>query len=85
MDFKDLKEQVLAHNNKLKKLIYIEDRCIVINTVGEYCIELDRCDTPEKLLEWVHHLCEKTWMTTDILARFIEVASVKNEMTLKHL
>lgn len=85
MDFKDLRERVLAHNNKFKKLVYIEDGCIILNTTGEYCIELDRCNTPEKLLGWVQHLCEKTWMTTDILARFIEVASKENGIKLEHL
>lgn len=85
MDFKDLKEQVLAHNNKLKKLVFVEDGLIVINVAGEYCIELNRCNTAEKLLMWVHHLCDKSWITKEIIARFIEIACKENNIELKYL
>lgn len=31
---------------------------------NDYSFELSRCDTPEKLLNWVLQLCRKTWFTT---------------------
>ena len=30
---------------------------------GAYHVPKDRCDTPEKLLGWIYHLCEKGWVT----------------------
>lgn len=44
------------------------------NGLSPYDIELDRCDTPEKILAWVDHLTEKTWMTNDMFSEFIGVA-----------
>lgn len=68
----------------MKDLVYIKDGFIVIHVVNEYPIALSRCNTPEKLLHWVWHLTEKTWMTNDVLRRFIELAcdenAIKREM-----
>lgn len=85
MNFKDLKEQVLAHHNHMKQQVFIDDTLVVFTVAGEYCIELNRCDTPEKLLGWVHRLCEKAWVTPQILARFIELVTAAHQMELKYL
>lgn len=37
-----------------------------------YPIAWERLDTKEKLLGWVHHLAEKSWMDTTKLKYFIE-------------
>lgn len=37
-----------------------------------YCIEMERIKTRAALIEWVHHLLGKTWITTAILEDFIE-------------
>lgn len=36
-----------------------------------YSIELNRIKTRAALLEWTHHLCGKSWITTDMLEDFI--------------
>lgn len=58
----------------LYKKIYVVDEHIVINVVSEYNIPLISCSTPQGILRLVHHLTEKTWMTTELIRRFIEVA-----------
>ena len=70
-----LLDEALKEARDLEKQVYIDGNCIVINVTHEYNIALSRCDTPEKLLGWVWHLCEKTWITRKVLCRFIEVAS----------
>lgn len=42
-----------------------------------YPIAFDDCDSAEKILSWILHLSEKTWVTTDLLRRFIEQASAR--------
>ena len=43
-----------------------------------YEVDLDVINSHGKLIEWVFHLSEKTWMTTDYLHEFIErVVSIK--------
>ena len=62
------------HEAWLRKNCRLERKSIVLRAGGyRYCIELSRCDTHEKLIEWVHHLNEKTWMTTQLMNRFLEL------------
>lgn len=58
----------------MPKQVYVKNDTIVINVNYEYNIEISRCDTAEKLLGWVHHLTEKTWMTNEAMRSFIEIA-----------
>ena len=74
-DLGDLKNEILAHDVLLNKQVQVVEGSIVINVEYEYVIELDRCDTHPKILAWVVHLCEKTWMTPDVLQRFVYLAS----------
>lgn len=37
-----------------------------------YFIEWDRLDSREKLLEWIHHLSEKTWVDSRMIGDLIE-------------
>ena len=39
-----------------------------------YVIEYKRMDSPEKLLGWIHHLCEKCNLTTEHIWQLIEIA-----------
>lgn len=75
-DYQDSKE-------KLNRQVFIADDHIVINVYYEYNISLDRCDSAEKLLHWVWHLTEKTWMTNDVMRRFISLACQKNGINMK--
>jgi len=50
----------------------------------EYWIALDRCDTAEKILSWVIHLEEKTWVTPEIIGSFVLVAAMVNKVSHYH-
>lgn len=78
----DLIKKIEAQEKLLQKQVAVVDGHIVINVEYEYNIALSRCNTPEKLLHWVWHLTEKTWMTTEVMRRFIEVACRENKITM---
>jgi hypothetical protein len=64
------------YNQRLERECYVTGGCLVLDLGTQpYEIELSRIDTPEKILIWSCHLCEKTWMRRDLMRRFIEVAS----------
>ena len=72
----------------LDKQVQVKEGHIVLNSTPEneqadYNIELSRCDSPEKLLGWIRHLTEKTWLTMDMLDRFISVASAENKIEIQ--
>ena len=68
---------------ELERIVSIKDDHIVINVCYEYNIPLSSCKKHEQILGWVHHLCEKTWMTPEVLERFIEVACRENGLELR--
>ncbi|MEM1145199.1 MAG: hypothetical protein AAGI88_21685 [Pseudomonadota bacterium] len=78
----NLKDEVMNQMQRLEKQVYIADDHIVINVSYEYNIALSRCDTPEKLLHWVWHLTEKSWMTNEVMRRFIDVACRENKIEM---
>lgn len=43
-----------------------------------YEIGLERCETPEQVLAWVHHLCAKNWVTKKMIRDFIWQAHIRN-------
>jgi len=60
-----------------RETVYVEDDAIIMRMPSGdfYDVELNRCDTPEKILNWIPQLLSKTWMTNLILERFITLAS----------
>ena len=48
----------------------------------DYKIELSRCDTPLKILNWTLHLTEKSWINCDRLNSFIKLACDANEIDI---
>lgn len=72
-------------NDKNKDTVYIEGDYLVINVSDGYSIELNRCDTHDKILHWVSHLCEKTWITPDVLRDFIRVATKYHNLSFTTL
>ena len=78
----DMVKAWMESEDELSKKVYIDDGSICINVEYEYPIDLVRCDTPEKLLSWVFHLSEKTWMTNDVMRRFVAVASSEHGFNL---
>lgn len=79
----DLLKRVQEQEEVLGKQVYVVDGHVVINVEYEYNIELSRCDTAEKLLHWIWHLTEKTWMNTSVMRRFIEVVCRENKIEMK--
>jgi hypothetical protein len=69
-----------------ERLVKIEDGEIGIydtqNDKYHYWIELDRINTHRDLLEWVHHLNGKVWVTKEVLDDFIEAVFSYRKWTL---
>jgi hypothetical protein len=85
MDKDEWREKVLKKQEELKMAVFIADGHVVINVAYEYNIPLERCDTLEKILSWSVHLCEKTWMTLEILERFVHVAAQEHGLTVPNV
>ncbi|MEO1854651.1 hypothetical protein [Chromohalobacter sp.] len=79
MDFEDFRKR----EEELQRQVYVADGHIVINVSYEYNVALNSCDSAEKLLHWVWHLTEKTWMTNMAMRRFIELACRENGIEMK--
>lgn len=43
----------------------------------QYEISLDRINNAVKILQWVIHLTEKTWMTTELMRQFVIASCTK--------
>lgn len=71
------KDEYLSDLERRQNLVTADDGWITIHGPYQYEIALSRCSTAETILQWVRHLAEKTWMTTEIIERFVAVASAK--------
>ncbi len=58
----------------LQRAVRVQEGHIVLGVGFEYNIALNRARTHTEILGWTWHLCEKTWVTPDLLRRFITVA-----------
>lgn len=61
-------------NNRWK--IVVQDEAFIFtegNEFTDYYIDFNRCDTAEKLLKWINHMSEKTWVTKELLVEFTHV------------
>ena len=71
-------DEIINYDEWLRKIVYIDDDCIILkpdpNELFFYDIELNRCDTIESVVGWVMHLIVKTWVTKEIIERFISIA-----------
>lgn len=47
-----------------------------------YDIDLTRCDTPEKILSWVQHLSDKSWVSPRTLSGFVANACAYHNIIL---
>lgn len=66
---------------ELNEMVKLENGNIVLD--GFYKIHLSRCNTTEKILDWVLHLNEKNWIDGKIINRFIELAISANNIKFK--
>jgi len=44
-----------------------------------YEIPFDRLDTHEKLVRWIFHLHSKSWFTTELAGKLIQIVSHRNK------
>ena len=78
-------EKYREHAEYLAQVVTVRDDHIIINVNHEYNIPLASCRTHGEILSWVLHLTEKTWMSTEILRRFILVACHQNKLEVPHV
>jgi hypothetical protein len=71
-------EYMAKIQNRLDR-ITIDDTHLTIKAHDGYLYEiaLDRIDTAPKILQWVIHLTEKSWMTTELMRQFVYAACTK--------
>ncbi|MCV0427248.1 MAG: hypothetical protein K5905_17440 [Roseibium sp.] len=69
-----LKAQVKDLSEKVK----VVDDHIVIDIECGYEVRRELCDTHEKILAWVLYFCDRPWITSDVLRRFISIAIREN-------
>ena len=62
---------------------FFRNGCVVLAPLYEYEIELDRCDSPEKLLAWAFHLSGKRWMNRRLLRHFIKTVAAYHDISLR--
>jgi hypothetical protein len=70
----DISKDNTKFEKKMAAQLSIEGEYIVFHK-HHYDIELSRCRTKSAILQWVHHLSGKAWMTTDLIERFIELTT----------
>ncbi|CDG99822.1 hypothetical protein [Xenorhabdus bovienii] len=88
MNLKHISEVVedrLKKIEELKNTIRVTDKYFIFyfNGMDQYEIAISDCDTPEKLIPWIFHLTEKSWMSVDLLRHFIRVASNKSNISIR--
>ena len=72
---KTVAERARQQDEELRRVVFVKGNYIIVNASYPYQVPVDECRTAEGLLNWVYHLTEKSWMNTEILRRFMEVAS----------
>ncbi|PHM22987.1 hypothetical protein [Xenorhabdus ehlersii] len=82
-----MSQDYIDYLEQLDKLVRVDETHIILNTDpggtnNEYEILLQECGTPEQILWWTFHLTEKNWVTTDMLRRFIRLATVKAKIKI---
>jgi hypothetical protein len=77
-----IQEKYKERQERLQRQVSVKEGHIVVNVEFEYNIDLRRCQTHEQILAWAYHLCEKTWMTTEVMRRFVLVACQENGLEI---
>jgi hypothetical protein len=55
-----------------KPIVTLGDHDTILLNNGRYEIELSRIPDPKALVNWIHHLLKKNWVTSDTIRQFIE-------------
>lgn len=40
--------------------------------------------TADNIFDWIHHLCEKTWITTDHIIQLLDLLQMEEIIKIKH-
>jgi len=80
--FQDIEDQTKQAQIDLENSLFIDDDYICFNVRGRYDIELKRCKDHAAILEWVHHMSCKQWMTVDLIHRFIGLTTAYHDLVL---
>lgn len=72
-------EEYMATLQERLTRIVVDESYLTINVDEgyQYEISLERINTPVKILQWVIHLTEKTWMTTELMRQFTMASCTK--------
>ena len=72
----------ITRRTKRKVSVSIDGGYISIKTPGveDYDIPLADIKTNKQLVEWIHHLTEKTWVTGEIVHDVIDAAVLANKL-----
>jgi hypothetical protein len=70
--------------------VYVDGEYIVFRLPEDcldedYHIALDRCSTPEAILQWVRHLKPKYWVTEPMIQRFVQLATEHHGIDIQTL
>lgn len=84
VDMNSIMSEIQAGDELLARQVRIEDGHIIVNVEYEYEIPIVDCDTEPKLLGWILQLLEKTWMTKEVLERFIHLAAIQSDIKIQH-
>jgi len=68
-------EELFQEIQDINDSIYWYEDWLIVNIAYPYEIYKDRIDTDDKILGWIYHLSDKTWMSKDHIKRFIYVAT----------
>lgn len=70
-DINDVIEEIL--HDKTEPLVYVEGESVFIDKEVEYDIDLPSIKGKADLLELVHHISKKKWVTKEHITAFIQV------------
>ncbi|MET3817291.1 hypothetical protein [Pantoea sp. UYEF8] len=72
-------QKFIEQRGYISSLVTVKGKHIIIKDPEpqgwDYDVAISDCNTPEKILSWVMHLSEKTWVTKDIIRQFIRVSA----------
>lgn len=67
-------EAYKAEQAELDALVSIQGDHITIQKGGGYDIPLAECDSHERIVAWTIQLTDKSWMSAQIVNRFVKLA-----------
>ena len=81
-DKNDTWKKIEERDALLAKQVFVEGNRIVLDVMYPYEIAFDRCDTHAKILAWLVHLADKTWVSPEIMQRFALLSASQHGLEL---